>query len=173
MLNENHFTKDAYEDNGRCQIHPLNSEGLEAYLSKDSYNYHFLKSKYDPSFFKQIQEELEAEKAEQKNMIENTQNTKNENEKEECIKEQPKNISNPSNNPKQIQKKEKPVCKNTNKQKTLVNTGKTNKKLNNNCQDKKMTGNKVGKIGEAFKPVISNVKNDRGRLQDYPKPYHH
>ena len=45
MLNENHFTKDAYEDNGRFQIHPLSQEGFEAYLSKDSYNYHYLKSK--------------------------------------------------------------------------------------------------------------------------------
>ena len=62
MLQENHFTKDAYEDNGRFQIHPLNSEGLEAYLSKDSYNYHYLKSKYDPALLKQIEEELKEQK---------------------------------------------------------------------------------------------------------------
>ena len=62
MFNENHFTKEAYEDNGRFQIHPLSSEGLEAYLSKDSYNYHFLKSKYDPALLKQIQQEYMEEK---------------------------------------------------------------------------------------------------------------
>ena len=78
MLNENHFTKDAYEDNGRFQIHPLSSEGLEAYLSKDSYNYHYLKSKYDPSLLKQIQDEINGEKQkkqeENQNMIQNFPN---------------------------------------------------------------------------------------------------
>ena len=62
MLNEKHFTKEAYEDNGRFQIHPLSSEGLEAYLSKESYNYHYLKSKYDPILLKQIEDEVNEER---------------------------------------------------------------------------------------------------------------
>ena len=80
MLNENYYTKNAYEDNGRFQIHQLNSEGLEAYLSKDSYNYHYLKSKYDPAFLKEIQDEYNSEKkgklsttTENKNIIKNEQ----------------------------------------------------------------------------------------------------
>ena len=79
MLNENHFTKDAYEDNGRFQIHPLSQEGFEAYLSKDSYNYHYLKSKYDPALLKQIQDEINGEK--QKKQEKNQNVIQNEQEK--------------------------------------------------------------------------------------------
>jgi len=67
MLNDNHFTKEAYENNGRFQIHPLSPEGLEAYLSKDSYNYHYLKSKYDPMLIKQIEQEVTEEKEKSQN----------------------------------------------------------------------------------------------------------
>ena len=52
--NEKNFTEEPFEDNGRYKIHPLSSEGIENYLSKDSYNYHYLKSKYDPALFKRI-----------------------------------------------------------------------------------------------------------------------
>ena len=56
--NDNHFTKEPYEDNGRCKIHPLSEEGKEAYLSKDSYNYNFIRTKKNPELLKEIQEEI-------------------------------------------------------------------------------------------------------------------
>ena len=174
MYNDNHFTKDAYEDNGRFQIHPLSSEGLEAYLSKDSYNYHYLKSKYDPEILKQIEEELKQEKE-----------LKNQLKKQNDISEQNKNIENPkiedvkventkNNNVNQNAKNKKvPEKKNKN---TGVNKGKINKSTNNNMKKKENYGNfnmnKIGTIGRSTNPVIVNVKDDRGRLKDFQQPYH-
>ena len=74
MLNDNHYTKEAYEDNGRFQIHPLSAEGFEAYLSKDSYNYHFLKSKYDPALLKEVEDEMKAKREEQNKLRNKNQN---------------------------------------------------------------------------------------------------
>ena len=179
MLNENHFTKDAYEDNGRFQIHPLNDEGLEAYLSKDSYNYHFLKSKYDPALLKQIEEELK-EKNQLKNqkLKNNTNLIKENNPKIEDIKE-PKNIPLNNQNVNNIKAKQ-PLDKNNNNNiggainkgnnNKVKNKGNSKKKGNVNIGNKNV--NKIGNVGHATKPVISNVKNDRGRIKDFQQPYH-
>ena len=173
MLNENHFTKEAYEDNGRFQIHPLSSEGLEAYLSKDSYNYHYLKSKYDPLMLKQIEEEIKAQK-EQK--IKNNQNIEEQNK----LKENPKtedvkiqnNISTKDNNVNNLQNNNK---KAVNKNSKII-PNKSNKRINKNTKKNDNIGfnnmnNKIGRIGHSMNPVISNVKNDRGRLKDFQQPY--
>ena len=174
MLNEKHFTKDAYEDNGRFQIHPLSSEGLEAYLSKDSYNYHYLKSKYDPAFLKQIQDEVNAEK----NKKENPNIELKEQEKKEKI-EEPKeikaenntkeNITKPQMKNKQIKQSHKPFG---NKQ---VNKGNKGNKGNNNIKSinpSLKSSQKINNIGQSVNPVIINVKNDRGKLEEYQQPYH-
>ena len=174
MLNENHFTKEAYEDNGRFQIHPLSSEGLEAYLSKDSYNYHYLKSKYDPLMLKQIEEEIKAQK-EQK--IKNNQNIEEQNK----LKENPKtedvkiqnNISTKDNNVNNLQNNNK---KAVNKNSKII-PNKSNKRINKNTKKNDNIGfnnmnNKIGRIGHSMNPVISNVTNDRGKLKDYQQPYH-
>ena len=175
MLNENHFTKEAYEDNGRFQIHPLNSEGLEAYLSKDSYNYHYLKSKYDPALLKQIEEELKEERQLKIQKLNDNKNKINEsNQKIEDIKE-PKNVPSTNYNEKNINSKQLPE-KNSNinkdKKKKIENKGNKNikKKVNENIENKNV--NKIGINSHVAKPVISNVKNDRGRLKDFQQPYH-
>ena len=169
MLNDKHFTKDAYEDNGRFQIHPLNSEGLEAYLSKESYNYHYLKSKYDPILLKQIEEEVNEEK--QKRQV-NQNVIKDEKEKKEDIKEQKiekvdnnKDIKNP-----QIKKNEQ-----TKKENKTIGNKQLNQKNNNKNKSnvqKPSTTQKINNIGKSMNPVIINVNNDRGKLEDFQQPYH-
>ncbi len=170
MLKENHFTKDAYEDNGRFQIHPLSQEGFEAYLSKDSYNYHYLKSKYDPALLKQIQEEINGEK--QKKQEENQNVIQNEQEKIEDKKEQKvQNIEkNKTGNKKPQMKKNNQIQKGN---KGLVHSQikKQNEKIKSS-NPKSSTTQKINNIGTSMNPVISNVTNDRGKLKDYQQPYH-
>ena len=173
MLQENHFTKDAYEDNGRFQIHPLNAEGLEAYLSKDSYNYHYLKSKYDPALLKQIEEELKEQR-----QIKNKQLNKNENENKIIENNQKIEDIKETKNNTNINVKKSPDKKNNNVVGTnKANNNKMNKKGNNhnnhnNIKKKEnINTNKIKNIGHATKPVISTVKNDRGRLKDFQQPY--
>ena len=170
MLNENHFTKDAYEDNGRFQIHPLSQEGFEAYLSKDSYNYHYLKSKYDPSLLKQIQDEINGEK--QKKQEENQNVIQNEQEKIEDKKEQKvQNIEkNKTGNKKPQMKKNNQIQKGN---KGLVHSQikKQNEKIKSSNPKSSIT-QKINNIGTSMNPVISNVTNDRGKLKDYQQPYH-
>ena len=170
MLNENHFTKDAYEDNGRFQIHPLSQEGFEAYLSKDSYNYHYLKSKYDPALLKQIQDEINGEK--QKKQEENQNVIQNEQEKIEDKKEQKvQNIEkNKTGNKKPQMKKNNQIQKGN---KGLVHSQikKQNEKIKSSNPKSSIT-QKINNIGTSMKPVISNVTNDRGKLKDYQQPYH-
>ena len=179
MLNENHFTKDAYEDNGRFQIHPLNAEGLEAYLSKDSYNYHFLKSKYDPALLKQIEEELKEEKQLKNQKLKNNETKNKENNpKIEDIKE-PKNIPLNNQNENNIKAKQ-PLGKNNNmggginksKNNNVNNKGNSHIKKKENVNIGNKNVHKKGNVGHIPKPVISNVKNDRGRLKDFQQPYH-
>ena len=170
MLNENHFTKDAYEDNGRFQIHPLSQEGFEAYLSKDSYNYHYLKSKYDPALLKQIQDEINGEK--QKKQEENQNVIQNEEEKIEDKKE--KNIQNIEKNKtgnKKPQLKKNNQIQKGNKGLVHSQIKKQNEKIKSS-NPKSSTTQKINNIGTSMNPVISNVKNDRGRLKDYQQPYH-
>ena len=177
MMDENHYTKEAYENNGRFQIHPLNSEGLEAYLSKDSYNYHFLKSRYDPALLKQVEEEMKAErekKLQLKNQNQNISSAPNN------IKENPKNEdvkiqNNPPTNVININNTKKSPPKNMNNN---IKTGmKVGNKGNNNMKKKQNIGKnnnaakKIGNVGHGMNPVISNVKNDRGRLKDFSQPY--
>ena len=170
MLNENHFTKDAYEDNGRFQIHPLSQEGFEAYLSKDSYNYHYLKSKYDPALLKQIQDEINGEK--QKKQEENQNVIQNEQEKIEDKKEQKvQNIEkNKTGNKKPQMKKNNQIQKGN---KGLVHSQikKQNEKIKS-TNPKSSISQKINNIGTSMNPVISNVTNDRGKLKDYQQPYH-
>ena len=174
MLKENHFTKDAYEDNGRFKIHPLSSEGLEAYLSKDSHNYHYLKSRYDPLLLKQIEDELKAEKWKKMQKKQNfeEQNIFKENPKSEDIKAQ-NNTAIKDNNKNDMQNNNKTALNKNNK----IIPNKSNKKINKNIKKNENFGynnmnNKIGNIGHALNPVISNVKNDRGRLKDFHQPYH-
>ena len=177
MLNENYYTKNAYEDNGRFQIHPLNSEGLEAYLSKDSYNYHYLKSKYDPAFLKEIQDEYNSEKkGKLSTTTENKNTTKNEQEKkEEDIKE----IKNENKENDNLGKNKKPQVKKNNQNKKGNNSfgNKQLNKGNNSCPNNNNNAKismtqKINNIGKSVNPVISNVNNDRGKLGDYQQPYH-
>ena len=174
MYNDNHFTKDAYEDNGRFQIHPLSSEGLEAYLSKDSYNYHYLKSKYDPEILKQIEEELKQEK-ELKNQLKKQNDNSEQNKNIENPKIEDVKVENIKNNNVNQNAKNKKVPEKKNKN-IGVNKGKINKSTNNNMKKKENYGNfnmnKIGTVGRATNPVIINVKDDRGRLKDFQQPYH-
>ena len=170
MLNENYYTKNAYEDNGRFQIHPLNSEGLEAYLSKDSYNYHYLKSKYDPALLKQIQDEINGEK--QKKQEKNQNVIQNEQEKIEDIKEQKvQNIEKNKTGNKKPQMKKNNKIQKVNKGLVHSQIKKQNEKIKSS-NPKSSTTQKINNIGTSMNPVISNVTNDRGKLKDYQQPYH-
>ena len=171
MLNENYFTKDAYEDNGRFQIHPLSQEGFEAYLSKDSYNYHYLKSKYDPALLKQIQDEINGEK--QKKQEENQNVIQNEQEKIEDIKEQKvQNVENKKIGNKKPQMKKNNQIKKGNKGLVHSQLKKQNEKIIKSNNPKSSITQKINNIGTSMNPVISNVTNDRGKLADYQQPYH-
>ena len=170
MLNENHFTKDAYEDNGRFQIHPLSQEGFEAYLSKDSYNYHYLKSKYDPALLKQIQDEINGEK--QKKQEKNQNVIQNEQEKIEDKKEQKvQNIEKNKTGNKKPQLKKNNQIQKGNKGLVHSQIKKQNEKIKS-CNPKSSITQKINNIGTSMNPVISNVTNDRGKLKDYQQPYH-
>ena len=170
MLNENYFTKDAYEDNGRFQIHPLSQEGFEAYLSKDSYNYHYLKSKYDPALLKQIQDEINGEK--QKKQEENQNVIQNEQEKIEDIKEQKvQNIEKNKIGNKKPQMKKNNQIQKGNKGLMHSQIKKQNEKIKSSNPKSSIT-QKINNIGTSMNPVISNVTNDRGKLKDYQQPYH-
>ena len=170
MLNENHFTKDAYEDNGRFQIHPLSQEGFEAYLSKDSYNYHYLKSKYDPSLLKQIQDEINGEK--QKKQEENQNVIQNEQEKIEDKKEQKvQNIEKNKTGNKKPQMKKNNQIQKGNKGLMHSQIKKQNEKIKSSNPKSSIT-QKINNIGTSMNPVISNVTNDRGKLKNYQQPYH-
>ena len=173
MLNEKHFTKEAYEDNGRFQIHPLSSEGLEAYLSKESYNYHYLKSKYDPILLKQIEDEVNEER--QKKQIVNENVVEKEKEKIEDIKEQKvENVvsnNNIKNKKPQVKKNNQPKKGN----KALGHKQLNQKNINNNIKSNvqpQSTTQKINNIGKSMNPVIINVNNDRGKLEDFQQPYH-
>ena len=175
MLNDKHFTKDAYEDNGRFQIHPLSSEGLEAYLSKESYNYHYLKSKYDPILLKQIEDEVNEER--QKKQIVNENVVEKEKEKIEDIKEQKvENVvsnNNIKNKKPQVKKNNQP--KKGNKALGHKQLNQKNKNINNNIKSNvqpQSTTQKINNIGKSMNPVIINVNNDRGKLEDFQQPYH-
>ena len=170
-MKENHFTKDAYEDNGRFQIHPLSQEGLEAYLSKDSYNYHYLKSKYDPALLKQIQEEINGER--QKKQEGNQNMIQLEQEKIEDIKEQKvQNVENNKTGNKKPQMKKNNQIKKGNKGLVHNQIKKQNEKNIKSNNTKKSISQKINNIGTSMNPVISNVTDDRGKLQDYQQPYH-
>ena len=171
MLNENHFTSNAYEDNGRFQIYPLNSAGLEAYLSKDSYNYHYLKSKYDPELLKQIQEEANSNQIENQNKVQNETEKKEKKEKIEEIKEQ-SNLVFENNKQEKNKKIQNKTSKQGNKQlKQKGNNLSFNNKNKNNNPKTSIT-QKINNIGKSVNPVICNVNNDRGKLVDFQQPYH-
>ena len=185
--NEKNFTEEPFEDNGRYKIHPLSSEGIENYLSKDSYNYNYIKTKKNPELLKQIEEEIKAEKA-LKEKLENQKNQKEENinqNKQEDLKEDKKccqnnNTSNGKEGNKSKNKKvKKPnMNKNSNSHNYIDYKGKVNKekKKNDNIKRKQSPGaklaNSIAKSGKISGPVISNVNNDRGKLWEYPAPYH-
>jgi len=174
MINDNHYTKEAYENNGRFQIHPLSPEGLEAYLSKDSIVHHYLKSKYDPMLMKQIQQEVNEQKEKEKNQNLNQNNIIN--EKEKCeIEHQNQGVKekNLEKNGCTIQDK-----KNQNQTKKGINLQghKQIKQGNNSIKNNNMKPNtvsqKINSLGKSVTPVISNVKNDRGKLGGFQQPYH-
>ena len=176
MLNDNHFTKDAYEDNGRFKIHPLSSEGLEAYLSKDSYNYHFLKSKYDPALLKQIEQEY-LEEREKKNMQLKNQNVINDHKNNEVQnKEDTKEQKNPPLNQNNIDKNNNAMKNMGVKESTGVNKGKKkgtdtiNKKNLNYHNNNNMNKGESNK--NSFNPVIRNIGDGRGKLKDFQQPFH-
>ena len=180
--NDNHFTKDPFEDNGRCKVHPLSREGIEAYLSKDSYNYNFIKTKKNPELIKEIQEEIKAENA-KKEQVEkqNPENKINEENKQEELKEEKNNSTGVKSGNDNKQKVKKANMKNkNNNSKNKISKGvinnKDNKKKNENLKRKQSPGSKlantIGKMGKVSGPVISNVNNDRGKLWEYPNPFH-
>ena len=184
--NENNFTKDPFEDNGRFKIHPLSSEGMEAYLSKDSYNYNYIKTKKNPELLKEIEDEIKAENALKQQILE-SKNKKDENEvqnKQEDLKEEKCAQNNKVSGGSKGNKSKNKKGKNSNMNKNNYSQSYLNKnkgaefkygKKNDNKR-KQSPGSKLAntieKMGKIPGPVISNVNNDRGKLWEYPAPYH-
>lgn len=172
MINDNHYTKEAYENNGRFQIHPLSPEGLEAYLSKDSIVHHYLKSKYDPMLMKQIQQEVNEEK--EKNQMLNQNNIVDEQEKKE-IEHQSQGVTekNVENNGGSIKNKK---IQNQTKKGNNFQGNKQIKQGNDSIKNNNMkpitVSQKINSLGKSVTPVISNVNNDRGKLGEFQQPYH-
>ncbi len=185
--NDNHFTKEPYEDNGRCKIHPLSEEGKEAYLSKDSYNYNFIRTKKNPELLKEIQEEMKAE-----DTLKNQSEKKNEenaneieNKKDESKKDEKSSQNNKGSCPNQGNKSKNKKGKKPLNQKNYMNS-KTNAKIpnkdsnkkneKNNSKGKQSPGSKLAstikKMGKVAPPVIRNINNDRGKLKDFSQPFH-
>ena len=179
--NDNHFTKEPFEDNGRCKIHPLSEEGIEAYLSKDSYNYNFIKTKKNPELLKEIEEEIKKEKAIKERENKKAENSNNAQNKEEDLKGET-NCPNKNNTTGKACNKSKNKKGNNLNKKNNVNN-KCNKgmikkefKKKDNMKREKSPGaklaNTIEKLGKVSGPIISNVNNDRGKLWEYPQPYH-
>ena len=61
---EKDFTKEPIENLGKFGIHPLNEDGKELYVSKDFYNYHFLRKK-DPELLKEVEEKMKKDREEE------------------------------------------------------------------------------------------------------------
>ena len=180
--NENNFTKDPFEDNGRFKIHPLSSEGMENYLSKDSYNYNYIKTKKNPELLKEIEKEINEENASRQKQLE-SKNNKNENEvqnKQEDLKEE----KCAQNTAQKGNKSKNKKGKNVNMNKKSCGQYHSNKNKGIECKYGKKNDNKrkqspgaklantIEKMGKIPEPVISNVNNDRGKLWEYPAPYH-
>ena len=150
--NDKNFRTDAYENNGKFKIYPLSDEGYENYLSKDSYNYHYLKSKYDPQLLKEVEQEMKAER-EKKLQIEREKMKQLEEKQKESIKE----VKPSTNN----EEKQAPINKNvTNPQVNKANQKNTNVKKNASKQLPKMNNT-------PHMPKISNIKDNR-RKNNYP-----
>ena len=174
MINDNHFTKEAYENNGRFQIHPLSPEGLEAYLSKDSVVHHYLKSKYDPILMKQIQQEVNEEK--EKNQMLNQNNIINEQDKNE-MEQQNQEITEKNLEKNKGNIKNKKIQNQTKKGNNLkgykqIKQEKDSIKNSNSNVKPNTVSQKINSLGKSVTPVISNVKNDRGKLDEFQQPYH-
>ena len=186
-LNDNHFTKEPYEDNGRCKIHPLNEEGKEAYLSKDSYNYNFIRTKKNPELLKEIQEEMKAESSLKNKSESNNEEKANESEskKEELKKDEKCSQNNKSSGPNQGNKSKSKKGKKPLNQKNNMNS-RTNVKITSKDKNKKnekenkkvkqspgsKLANTIKKMGKVSPPVIRNINNDRGKLKDFSQPFH-
>lgn len=175
---EKNFTKDPLENNGRCRIHPLSSEGIEFYLNS---NYHYLKSKNNPELLQQIKDEIEEEK--RKKLLESQQNEQKE---KISTQEEPKANEKGSNDPN-VQASTK--SGNKKGKKGVSNKKSPPKNINNVNFRKKMSPKKIDKINASSPkkkgnlenyekkenytmPKISNVNSDRGSLKDYPLPHH-
>ena len=186
-LNDNHFTKEPYEDNGRCKIHPLSEEGKEAYLSKDSYNYNFIRTKKNPELLKQIQEEMKAENA-LKNQSENKSEenaSESQNKKEELKKDEKCSQNNNGSCPNQGNKSKSKKGKKPLNQKNYINS-KSHVQIKNKDSNKKnekvipkrkqspgaKLASTIKQMGKVAPPVIRNIDNDRGKLKDYSQPFH-
>ena len=61
---EKDFTKEPIENLGKFGIHPLNEDGKELYVSKDFYNYHFLRKK-DPELLREVEEKMKKDREEE------------------------------------------------------------------------------------------------------------
>mgnify|MGYP006873172563 CR=1 FL=1 len=187
LSNDNHFTKEPYEDNGRCKIHPLSEEGKEAYLSKDSYNYNFIRTKKNPDLLKEIQEEMKAEST-----LKNQPEKKNEEksneikDKKEDLKKEEKCSQNnkgsgPNKGNKSKSKKDKKPLNQKNNMNNKANVKTASKDGNkknekDNLKGKQSPGSKLAntikKMGKVAPPVIRNINNDRGKLKDFSQPFH-
>ena len=180
--NEDNFTKETFEDNGRFQIHPLSEEGKEAYLSKNSYNYNYIKTKKNPELLKQIEEEIKAENELKLKQLQNKNSEKEDStqNKKEDSKETNSNSKNNESCKKADNKsknKKGENCKKNIGSMKYKNNNKEIQKKNGKSKRKQSPGEKLAntieRLGKVPGPIISNVNNDRGKLWEYPAPYHH
>ena len=165
---DNAFTEKPIENNGKFGIYGMSAQGLEEYLSPNSYNYHYLSKFRDPNLMKEIEEEMKKENLNNNNSNQNNNQydyiNKNIPYQQQQIYQEEKRINpinqnvNYSNNVKSQNKylNKKPI-----NQVKKNNMSNYNNKLINN--QKKFSGNVM--------PKIANIKSEHGNLKNYPSPH--
>ena len=183
---DNAFTEKPIENNGRFGIYGMSAQGLEEYLSPDSYNYHYLSKFRDPKLMKEIEEEMRKER-ELKNPKPQIEEKKEEipqqniNYQNQNVNQIPNQYQNqiPNQYQNQIQYQQQPKQqiynqqqKKPNQNKYLVNKKPINNQVKRNIpSNNKLINNQKKISGGSAMPKITNINDGRGNLKKYPAPH--
>ena len=187
-IDENkYYTKDCYENNGKFLIYPLNSNGLEFYLGKNSFNHSFLKKCANQQLYNEAMKEILS--LQNKNNINNDNNIENKD-----IKKNNNELNNDKNINKNLKKKNvkkinvqyfqsNKTVERPNPQEILKRMNTTNKKsnihINNNDKIKKINNNnnvkknknlivEQQKLMSIINPIIVTNNKEKLKLKNCP-----
>ena len=188
---DNAFTEKPIENNGKFGIYGMSAQGLEEYLSPNSYNYHYLSKFRDPNLMKEIEEEMKKEREEknekkvnfeeinQQNNINNVNlNNNNSNQNNNQYDYINKNIPYQQQQIYQEEKRINPINQNVNYSNNVKSQNKyLNKKPINQVKKNNMSNynnkliNNQKKFSGNVMPKIANIKSEHGNLKNYPSPH--